>query len=1296
MRSSIVEASSRNSTTNNTNNNNLEGWDRYRKVRELGQGAYGTVYLCIDTSIPEPSLQQETDPNLQLDYYVAIKCVSLAGATETESSNALREVAILRNLDHPNVLRMLDCFIDKHEHLCTVTEFIDGGDLSDMIEKCNSMYNNNKNSSDNHNTSTQQRSSKNKSSNTNSSTLGANNNRNGGDNFSYRVDDRNSNPSYNNNKNQDGNQPSRFYVDAIAIVDIAEQILKGLSYIHASRILHHDLKPANIFITSTGCIKIGDFGVARIINNSQQHSRSYSASSSSASLPANNTNSVNRTLLGTPFYLSPEGLLGSRTSFPADIWSFGVLLYELYCGVVPFNARNVLALVNIITQGQYDQDRLAARPYRSGLNENNLSATANAGGISAQVQQEVCDAVSSIIKAALVLDPAERPSARQLLLKFFTEDASAPTNPEVMLFSDPSVIPPSSRNQQHQQQRPNSGRSNGNGSVDSTLRTGSDENEGSTFYYDENTMNSRLAQQEVLSVVRSVSARNISENGASTNTTTSGLQEQRSLLVAATEILDVTEDEARQEQLQQQRYEDDFEDDILSSTVMKRNAKDKTKEFLGSGGSNQSNNPDDDSSSNFSLKDVMPPSQRNRPNNNLRGDDTFSLLDGTAAIEHKVNALPWVVEAQVFEGIKLDNVSGHGPLYIVKDHYNHHHHQNQHQNQQQLSIDPKEHFIEQQQHRPRPTSAATNNTSSSSASTSPSSKNRLGFLQQHRGQHSDLVCELVTPSKLKMLSLHGNNNNDNDIENIFSLSATMTTINNNSKSENLSLTSFVNNGNGPQPQQEPTSSSARKSHEEYYQDMQKRIRERAVIFHKKRLNALAKEREHSRVLLIQEQQQRQITSEDSGMIDFTLSSPHHLQQPGGNKSAADFSVPINVPPLGGFAKPLALDPTAIVSSAKQAGGGTVNRSDQNQNQIQQQPVLMTARRASHLLNEIVDSRARGIVSGALMSAFPHLLPRPQSEYQQPRSSVSRTNPTTTTGTKDHETATNSSPKPTGKLTTATQRRIERRGGPQQQQQSSPDSASRKSGSTAEYDESSDSISEDDEEEDDISTDDEEEEEEEEQSEIDEDEFRIKVVFSHETATLLKAVPYDPQTFNVNASLPRFFPSFTIKFHLFSDDGYSKLLKAIQDRVIFFAEAEKLLAAVSSNGTGNDNNDDKDKDDGDAMKTIAGSLTKKSTTTSASTKEDKKSRSRTNIKEKKGMERLLLDATSHLAKSATTTALSQCVPLSFEYVVDEDGKQQQQSDKIVFNRRADWSCVREMHLDSKGMDVVMNLTAIPRE
>ena len=86
------------------------------------------------------------------------------------------------------------------------------------------------------------------------------------------------------------------------------QICLGLSVIHSKRILHRDLKASNIFMTSTNCIKIGDFGISKILKGTLE-----------AAL----------TVVGTPYYMSPELCRNEPYTLKSDIWSLGCLLYEL-------------------------------------------------------------------------------------------------------------------------------------------------------------------------------------------------------------------------------------------------------------------------------------------------------------------------------------------------------------------------------------------------------------------------------------------------------------------------------------------------------------------------------------------------------------------------------------------------------------------------------------------------------------------------------------------------------------------------------------------------------------------------------------------------------------------------------------------------------------------------------------------------------------------------------------------------------------------------------------------------------
>jgi serine/threonine-protein kinase len=106
---------------------------------------------------------------------------------------------------------------------------------------------------------------------------------------------------------------------------------RGLHYVHEHNILHLDIKPANILLTRQGMIKVADFGLARLIDKSE--------GDASRKHPA-----------GTPLYMSPEQVQGAKLDFRTDIFSFGVVLYQLLTQRNPFVAdttdlvyRNILA-----------------------------------------------------------------------------------------------------------------------------------------------------------------------------------------------------------------------------------------------------------------------------------------------------------------------------------------------------------------------------------------------------------------------------------------------------------------------------------------------------------------------------------------------------------------------------------------------------------------------------------------------------------------------------------------------------------------------------------------------------------------------------------------------------------------------------------------------------------------------------------------------------------------------------------------------------------------------------------------
>jgi predicted Ser/Thr protein kinase len=107
------------------------------------------------------------------------------------------------------------------------------------------------------------------------------------------------------------------------VVQISRQICRGLDYAHSNGIVHRDIKPANIMITANGTVKIMDFGIAK------------------AGGQVTNTGQV----LGTPNYMSPEQVKGKQLDGRSDLFSLGVILYEMLTGEKPFVGQNVTTII---------------------------------------------------------------------------------------------------------------------------------------------------------------------------------------------------------------------------------------------------------------------------------------------------------------------------------------------------------------------------------------------------------------------------------------------------------------------------------------------------------------------------------------------------------------------------------------------------------------------------------------------------------------------------------------------------------------------------------------------------------------------------------------------------------------------------------------------------------------------------------------------------------------------------------------------------------------------------------------
>jgi serine/threonine-protein kinase len=138
-------------------------------------------------------------------------------------------------------------------------------------------------------------------------------------------------------------------------LDVVRQLCEGLGHAHRNGIVHRDVKPANVRVTSAGEVKIMDFGVAR--------------------LPASTMTKSGR-LLGTVQYMAPEQVEGSSIDARADVFSVGAIAYELVARRKAFSGDSLTAVMFQITRGAPDAAALPATPYSPGLERIILKALA--------------------------------------------------------------------------------------------------------------------------------------------------------------------------------------------------------------------------------------------------------------------------------------------------------------------------------------------------------------------------------------------------------------------------------------------------------------------------------------------------------------------------------------------------------------------------------------------------------------------------------------------------------------------------------------------------------------------------------------------------------------------------------------------------------------------------------------------------------------------------------------------------------------------------------------------------------
>lgn len=155
------------------------------------------------------------------------------------------------------------------------------------------------------------------------------------------------------------------YMPESTILNYFTQICLAVKHIHDRKIIHRDLKGQNIFLTKSNIVKLGDFGIARVLNSTKDKAK---------------------TVVGTPYYLSPEIIESKPYSFKSDIWSLGVVLYELCALKPPFVSDSLSFLALKIVRGQYQP-----------------------------IPNHYTKDMKNLVYSLLVVDPAKRPSIKQIL-----------------------------------------------------------------------------------------------------------------------------------------------------------------------------------------------------------------------------------------------------------------------------------------------------------------------------------------------------------------------------------------------------------------------------------------------------------------------------------------------------------------------------------------------------------------------------------------------------------------------------------------------------------------------------------------------------------------------------------------------------------------------------------------------------------------------------------------------------------------------------------------------------------------
>ena len=254
--------------------------EKYSRVKQLGKGSFGAAFL----------VKRIRDGGL-----FVVKEVSLAKMTSKEKDEARHEVKVLSQLSHPNITQYTE-HSERNGILSIVMEYADGGDLYQRIKA-----------------SAAAKYSRNRA----AAAAG------GG---------KGPDESYEGMLRSKG--PGASGMSEELMMHFFAQICLATDYLHSKHILHRDIKSMNVFLTSRGTVKLGDFGISTILRN---------------------TIGMAKTVCGTPYYFSPELCRSKPYNNKSDVWALGIVLYEMANVKHPFDASSMTALMQRICRGSYVQ-----------------------------------------------------------------------------------------------------------------------------------------------------------------------------------------------------------------------------------------------------------------------------------------------------------------------------------------------------------------------------------------------------------------------------------------------------------------------------------------------------------------------------------------------------------------------------------------------------------------------------------------------------------------------------------------------------------------------------------------------------------------------------------------------------------------------------------------------------------------------------------------------------------------------------------------------------------------------------